>query len=92
MLYLFLLRGRDEIGPAELRISSGGKEHRVSVLLPRSSAGILRISGDRVTAALLNGENDYLGETVTPECCVDGLAIRAPRPGNWVLEDGPAED
>lgn len=84
--YVFLLSGREETGPVEFALSLSGQEHRLGLLLPRSGAGVLRIETGKITAALLGGENAYLGETVTPYCCLDGARFQAPRPGDWLLE------
>ncbi|MEA4907316.1 MAG: beta-galactosidase [Anaerolineaceae bacterium] len=84
--YLFVFTGPHS-GPVECEYSAGGRSHRVQVVLPARSAGVLRVAAGKLRAALLNGHNDYTGESLRAACRIDGQQYTAAEPGAWLEVD-----
>ena len=83
--YLFVLTSRDHIGQIEFEYESLNGSKQVELRLPPASGGVVRVVDGSLSAALLKGVNDYLEESETPYCTINGNTLSADRPCDLLI-------
>jgi len=86
--YLFVFSGKEIGGPIEFQFGTRGRIHTLGLTLPPYSAGVVRIQDGSITDILAKGKNEETNEEVVVACRLDGKAISARIPGDWVFPDG----
>lgn len=83
--FLFVLAGKKQSEAAEWIYRANGNEHGITVRLPGSGAGVVRIEDGRLSAALVKGWNDYRNERVVPSIRINEDFRCAEEAGDWLL-------